>query len=37
MSDTSSTLQSLWFLAARFGGVCAFFVAAAAIAKYGLY
>ena len=31
MSDVNSTLQRLWFLAARFGVTCAFFVAAAAI------
>jgi hypothetical protein len=36
MSDANSTLQRLWFLAARFGIMCAFFVAATAIAKYGL-
>ena len=36
MSDVNFTLQRLWFLAARFGVTCAFFVAAAAIAKYGL-
>jgi hypothetical protein len=36
MSDVNSTLQRLWFLVKISGGTRAFFVAAAAIAKYGL-